>query len=59
MIKGKKKLDLSIDTILSRITPYDIFKHYMPGKWRVNIITHSPFHVDEHPSFMIGNKTGR
>ncbi len=59
MIKGKKKVDLSIDTILSRITPYDIFKYYMPTEWKVNQICHSPFRKDTHPSLMIGNKNGR
>ena len=59
MIKGKKKLELSIDTILSRITPYDIFKFYMPNPWKVNTICHSPFRKDVNPSFIIGNKKGR
>jgi len=60
MIKGKKKVELNIDTILSRITPYDIFKHYMPSnKWSVNTITNSPFREDKNPSFIIGNRSGR
>lgn len=59
MIKGRKKVDLSIETILSRITAYDIFRYYMPNKnWKVNHVTNSPFRKDVHPSFMIGNRIG-
>jgi len=60
MIKGKKRLDLCVETILSRITEYDIFKYYMPNNnWSVNTITHSPFRKDVHASFLIGNRAGR
>ena len=60
MIKGRKKVELNIDTILSRITAYDIFRYYMPtSNWKVNQITHSPFRKDVHESFMIGNRSGR
>jgi len=60
MIKGRKKVELSIDTILSRITSYDIFRYYMPtSNWKVNHITHSPFRKDANASFMIGNRSGR
>ena len=49
-----------METILSRITAYDIFRHYMPNSnWKVNIITHSPFRKDVHESFIIGNRSGR
>ena len=60
MIKGKRKVELNIDTVLSRITPYDIFKYYMPtNNWAVNHVTTSPFRKDRNPSFMIGNRSGR
>jgi len=59
MIGGQKRVDLTPETIFQRLTPYDIFRFYMPEKnWKVNHLTHSPFHPDEHPSFMIGNRSG-
>lgn len=59
MIKGSIRAELSPETILKRITTYDIFRFYMPDKtWKINYACHSPFHKDEHPSFMIGNRSG-
>jgi len=59
MIGGQKKVALTPETIFQRLSPYDIFRFYMPDKdWKVNNLTHSPFHIDEHPSFMIGNRSG-
>ncbi len=48
-----------MDTILQRLSPYDIFRYYMPNKdWSINQSTHSPFRKDDNPSFIIGNKSG-
>lgn len=59
MIKGIKKTELNPNTIFQRLTPYDIFRFYMPNKdWSINHVTHSPFRKDTNPSFMIGNKGG-
>jgi len=59
MIKGKKKVSLTRENILLRITPYDIFRYYMPNKsWSVNNATLSPFRKENNPSFMIGNRGG-
>ena len=59
MIKGQRKVDLTIETVLQRITDFDIFMHYMPDRfWKLNQVTNSPFHADTHPSFMIGNRNG-
>lgn len=59
MIGGTKKSDLTIDTILQRISSYDIFRYYMPNKdWNVNHVTYSPFRREEHPSFAISNSSG-
>lgn len=58
MIRGKKKILLTQENILKRISEYDIFKMYMPGDWRVNRITHSPFREDKQPSFLISNRYG-
>lgn len=59
MIKGKKKEFLTPETILSKISEYDIFRYYMPNReWRLNQVTYSPFREERHPSFIIGNKKG-
>ena len=59
MIKGRKKENLNTETILSKITEYDIFKWYMPEKsWKINDVTYSPFRNERNPSFLIGNKYG-
>lgn len=48
-----------MDSILEKITPYDIYRWYMPNKdWKLNDVTHSPFSTDNNPSFLIGNKYG-
>jgi len=58
MISGKLKKDLSIDEILLRTSPYEIFKFYIPGNWEVNDIMCSPLRKDDNPSFLVGNKYG-
>lgn len=58
MIKGKKKVVLTQETILKRISEYDIYKYYMPEKWEPNHVTNSPFRYDPTPSFLISNKYG-
>ena len=59
MIKGSKKTALTPETILSKISAFDIFKFYMPERdWRLNTVTCSPFRNENHPSFVIGNKYG-
>lgn len=59
MIAGVKKADLTIDAVMKKITEYDIFRFYMGHrKWEINKVTNSPFHVDDHPSFIVGNRYG-
>lgn len=58
MIKGNKKIVLTQENILKRISAYDIFKMYMPGSWQINQITNSPFRKDNNPSFIINNRYG-
>lgn len=54
MIKGRKKIRLTIDSVLTKITEYDIYKFYMPTQnWQVNVVTYSPFREEKNPSFMI------
>lgn len=59
MITGKKREKLTPEAILSKISPYDIFRWYMPGKdWKINNVTYSPFRNERNPSFLIGNRYG-
>lgn len=60
MIKGKLKKQLTIESILEKVTEYDIYRHFMPIKnWELNTVTNSPFSKDDNPSFIIGNKFGK
>lgn len=59
MIKGKLKVNLTIDTVLDKISEYDIFRYYMPNKdWKLNQVTLSPFRNEKNPSFLIGSRKG-
>lgn len=59
MIKGKRKVKLTAESILEKISDYDIFMRYMPDKsWKLNHVTYSPFRQERNPSFLIGNKHG-
>jgi len=60
MIKGKTKQLLTPETVLEKISEFDIFRFYMPDKsWKMNQVTLSPFRQERNPSFIIGNKHGR
>jgi len=53
-IQGKKRIGLSPDSILEKISEYDIYKMYMPHQnWKINAVTHSPFRNEKSPSFII------
>lgn len=58
MIKGNKKVRLTQENILKRISEYDIFRYYMPNKFEINQVTNSPFREDRNPSFLISNRYG-
>lgn len=59
MIKGRVKVALTKESILQKISEYDIFMYYMPSRnWKLNKVTYSPFRNESHPSFLIGNKHG-
>jgi len=57
-IKGSKKLELNRQTVLTKISEYDIFKFYMPSLWSLNVVCSSPFRKDTNPSFVISSKYG-
>jgi DNA primase len=57
MIKGVKRIHLTAEAILDKISDYDIFRFYMPNQnWKINSVTNSPFRKDSNPSFLIGYK---
>ena len=59
MIKGKRKLDLTPDTILNMVSSYDIFRYYIGSSgWKIGQAMTSPLRKDENPSFVICNKGG-
>ena len=59
MIKGRKRIDLTPDNILGKISEYDIYMMYMPHQnWKINVVTYSPFRNEKHPSFIIGYRGG-
>lgn len=59
MITGEKKIKLTPETILKRISEYDIFRYYMGDRdWIINTATLSPFRTENNPSFLIGNRSG-
>lgn len=59
MIVGDKRILLTPEAILQKISEYDIFRYYMPTKdWKLNKLTLSPFRNEKNPSFIIGNKKG-
>ena len=59
MIQGRKKVKLTPDSILEKITEYDIYKFYMPHQnWKINTVTYSPFRNEKNPSFIIGYRGG-
>lgn len=59
MIKGSRRKDISIESVLEKISEFDIFKYYMPNNnWKLNQVTYSPFRNEKNPSFIIGNKNG-
>ena len=58
-ITGVKKTILTPESILRKISEFDIFMFYMPDKsWKLNQVTLSPFRKEKNPSFVIGNKSG-
>ena len=55
MIKGTKRIDLTFENVLNKISEYDIYRMYMPHQnWKINQVTYSPFRNEKSPSFLIG-----
>jgi len=47
------ELDLSLDSILSKVTEYDIYRFYIGSSFTIGKIMSSPFRTDKNPSFGI------
>jgi len=56
-IKGKKKIELTKESILERCSVYDIYRHFF-GPFNINEVTCNHLRGDTSPSFIIGNKYG-
>lgn len=57
MIIQNKRTGLNKEGILSKITEYDIYRHYV-GAFPLNQAFKSPLRKDRHPSFCISYKDG-
>ena len=59
MIKGNTKQVLTKESILLKLSEYDIFRMYLVDKnWKVNQAFLSPFRKESNPSFEISNRSG-
>jgi len=60
MIKGAKRVDLSIDTILEKVSEYEIYRYYIGHDFVLGKTFCSPFRKESDPSFsVIVSKSGR
>lgn len=57
MIGGTKRVELTKESILQRITEYDIYRYFF-GEFKVNETISNRFRKDKNPSFVIGNLLG-
>jgi len=49
MINGRRKINLTPESILDKISEYDIYKMYMPHQnWKINSVTYSPFRNEKN-----------
>lgn len=59
-MKGVKRQLLTEETILQKVSEYDIYRFYLGKDFKLNRPMHSPMpgRKDDNPSFVIGNKHG-
>lgn len=50
--------EITKEKLLSKVSPYDIYAHYYPGKFKINKLCLSPFKAEKHPSFLVSTKFG-
>ena len=58
MVKGKIKTELTKETILDRITEYDVYRYYF-GNFELNEVTTNHLRGEHAPSIIIGDKFGK
>ena len=56
-IKGTRRQELTMDSILSKISEFDIYKHFF-GNFELNEVTCNHLRGEKNDSFIIGNKFG-
>jgi len=60
MVKGAKKVDLTIDAILDKVSDYEIYRYYVGHDFVLGRTFCSPFRKESDPSFsIIVSKSGR
>lgn len=60
MIKGTKKVDLTIDTILDKVSDFEVYRYYVGHDFVLGKTFCSPFRKESDPSFsIIVSKSGR
>lgn len=57
MIKGKKRKELTKESILEIANPYDIYRYFF-GDFTINQVTVNHLRGEKSPSIIIGNKYG-
>jgi len=58
MILERKKENIKIEDIMSKLTQFDIFRFYIPGLESLNTSVPSPLHMDKNPSMSVGTTKG-
>jgi hypothetical protein len=56
MIKGKKQIELTYDSLLERTTEYDIYRYYIGHEFEIGSVMKAPYRKDDSPSFFIGSR---
>lgn len=51
---------ITFEEVMSKISEEEIYRHYMPYEFKLNVLTKNPFTTkDNKPSFIIGTKYGK
>lgn len=53
MIKGKIRIKKTLETILEKVSEYEIYRYYLGHDFKLGVNTNSPFRRDSTPSFNI------
>jgi hypothetical protein len=55
MVKGKRKVSITVEDILKRVSTYDTYRFYQ-GPFKVNTVCVNKLRGEKDPSLIIGNK---